>query len=1145
MAGKRKASTVDHMIYSKVLQMEAEPRNCAEVCHGTTSPEELLAYRAFLTYSLPGSEGPDAPNPWSSATTYLQYASNALSQQMRADVAPGRRQRHKDEGVKSYPLPPETTETHFQGQQYHPVLGYPVPAPIGCPTLAVPRPVYRSPSSYMDAGHGPQGLTSLGIHVGSQQLCPPTAEWVSPAHFTYQSPPVYGTGAQKTSLPPQMGHAESRSRGMQELSPAHRQWEGTSAPAVLPPAPPAYTDCFPSLPRANMLYAQGDAPRPSGSAFIPPSHPHNYRSRAFQGGLDSRMGQLHSTSHYSPTGDCYPHRHSPRSCSVDTALLPTSGRGTITQADREMRVGATHADRDPRVGATHADLGLRVGAAHVDRELRVGAAHMDRQLRVGASHVDRQLRVGVIQADRGLRVAATNVDRELWVGATHADCLLQQSSSCKSHVQSPHLPFLPQDPTSYLTPALTAEVQLRLSTPSLIRSPVRERSLAPRVSVPHGAFRPLAACGVKETGCGPSPAIECIRRSNLNAEHLRPAMCSGLSSPYRTREEDLRGRSPEVALLTSLHRELLPTPPARDLETDAPPSPPMPVINNVFSLAPYRAYLEGTAPYPLTPRCRQAGGKNISTFPILLQPTPDRPETFVEGTAEPSAPDSTLEISNTEHRSHSSNKCTGAAQPGHTLGSSLPQTEVEEVVLDLSLKKSPPLNCFPQDLESCPPQAAMSCPPQAAMSCPPQAALSCPHETALSCPPQAAMSCSTKTPILCPPKKNAPCPLQSPAPCPPQSPALCPPQSPALCPPQSPALCPPQSPALCPPQSPALCPPQSPAFCPPKSPSHLTLQAPAICPPTLYIPQLPSQPSEFVRERWRHPSDCSPLLTPPTATENDNGGFHSSKSFMFRKYKMKVAPTGGETQEEATAAVAQALPGSFLLPPKVTQSLPHCTPVSSPTLGEANVASGKATQKGSGHHFAELHRSARAAITSSVRGSPPELLEDWLAKTKEEEERPKSPVKSKSSSRVTDPSQHSPGRNVWLAFDGVRLLLRKLLSQLETFMFPQSCPFPHVIRAGAVFIPIHLVKERMFRELPVASVDRVLQRHKVELRPTTLSEEKLLRDTELRDCSSRMLKLLALKQLPDVYPDLLHLYWGHCVQRQLGSSTQSGLHAHK
>ncbi|MEE6518983.1 hypothetical protein FKM82_030353 [Ascaphus truei] len=258
---------------------------------------------------------------------------------------------------------------------------------------------------------------------------------------------------------------------------------------------------------------------------------------------------------------------------------------------------------------------------------------------------------------------------------------------------------------------------------------------------------------------------------------------------------------------------------------------------------------------------------------------------------------------------------------------------------------------------------------------------------------------------------------------------------------------------------------------------------------------------------------------------------------MFRKYKMKVAPAGGETQEEATAAVAQALPGSFLLPPKVTQSLPHCTPVSSPTLGEANVASGKATQKGSGHHFAELHRSARAAITSSVRGSPPELLEDWLAKTKEEEERPKSPVKSKSSSRVTDPSQHSPGRDVWLAFDGVRLLLRKLLSQLETFMFPQSCPFPHVIRAGAVFIPIHLVKERMFRELPVASVDRVLQRHKVELRPTTLSEEKLLRDTELRDCSSRMLKLLALKQLPDVYPDLLHLYWGHCVQRQLGEGS--------
>ncbi|EOB03009.1 Uncharacterized protein C15orf39-like protein, partial [Anas platyrhynchos] len=126
------------------------------------------------------------------------------------------------------------------------------------------------------------------------------------------------------------------------------------------------------------------------------------------------------------------------------------------------------------------------------------------------------------------------------------------------------------------------------------------------------------------------------------------------------------------------------------------------------------------------------------------------------------------------------------------------------------------------------------------------------------------------------------------------------------------------------------------------------------------------------------------------------------------------------------------------------------------------------------------------------------------------------------------------GKEIWLAFQDVAVLLSKLLSQLETFMFTRKCPFPHVVRAGAIFIPIHVVKEKLFPKLPGASVDQVLQEHKVELRPTTLSEEKLLRDLELKSCTSRMLKLLALKQLPDIYPDLLNLLWHHSIRQQLG-----------
>ncbi|KAM4661649.1 uncharacterized protein C15orf39 homolog [Amazona ochrocephala] len=105
---------------------------------------------------------------------------------------------------------------------------------------------------------------------------------------------------------------------------------------------------------------------------------------------------------------------------------------------------------------------------------------------------------------------------------------------------------------------------------------------------------------------------------------------------------------------------------------------------------------------------------------------------------------------------------------------------------------------------------------------------------------------------------------------------------------------------------------------------------------------------------------------------------------------------------------------------------------------------------------------------------------------------------------------------------------------------PHQEPFPHVVRAGAVFIPIHVVKKKLFPKLPGVSVDRVLQEHKVELRPTTLSEERHLRDMELKGCTSRMLKLLALKQLPEIYPDLLNLHWHNSIKQQLGSHSKTG-----
>uniref|UniRef100_A0A803XX20 Uncharacterized protein n=1 Tax=Meleagris gallopavo TaxID=9103 RepID=A0A803XX20_MELGA len=245
--------------------------------------------------------------------------------------------------------------------------------------------------------------------------------------------------------------------------------------------------------------------------------------------------------------------------------------------------------------------------------------------------------------------------------------------------------------------------------------------------------------------------------------------------------------------------------------------------------------------------------------------------------------------------------------------------------------------------------------------------------------------------------------------------------------------------------------------------------------------------------------------------------FQSSAAFMFKKYKiLKSWGPPGAPQPSSPPQAWEGSPGT-----SVPQEPCHNTkPVdTSPALPQAPLpttpchipAQPCVVNQG----FSALHMSLCSIISCSVSASSPELLRDWLRRTE-------------------------PGDTlIWLAFRNAAALLSKLLAQLEAFTFTRKCPFPYVLRAGAIFIPIHVVKEKLFPELPGASVDQVLQKHKVELRPTTLSEEKLLRELELKGCTSRMLKLLALKQLPEIYPDLLNLLWHHSIQQQLGSPKTS------
>ncbi|XP_010624762.1 uncharacterized protein C15orf39 homolog [Fukomys damarensis] len=312
---------------------------------------------------------------------------------------------------------------------------------------------------------------------------------------------------------------------------------------------------------------------------------------------------------------------------------------------------------------------------------------------------------------------------------------------------------------------------------------------------------------------------------------------------------------------------------------------------------------------------------------------------------------------------------------------------------------------------------------------------------------------------------------------------------------------------------------------------------------------------------------------PVTTEGTPRTSFHSSVAFMFRKFKIlrpaplpaamdPSTPTPPPAPPQPTESTPPPVPMGLQLltqplpvacfslalpsPPAIAVASPAPTPIPTPspapplppTFGPAlapapapapssapasfsapapaPVSTG-ASADSTEQHFTGLHTSLCDAISGSVAHSPPEKLREWM-------------------------DTAGPwGRAAWQDCQVVQGLLGRLLSQLQKFVCTQQCPFPHVVRAGAIFVPIHLVKERLFPRLPPTSVDHVLQEHRVELRPTTLSEERALREHALQGCTSRMLKLLALRQLPDIYPDLLGLQWRDCIRRQLGDlGTKAG-----
>ncbi|XP_069018125.1 uncharacterized protein C15orf39 homolog [Embiotoca jacksoni] len=179
-------------------------------------------------------------------------------------------------------------------------------------------------------------------------------------------------------------------------------------------------------------------------------------------------------------------------------------------------------------------------------------------------------------------------------------------------------------------------------------------------------------------------------------------------------------------------------------------------------------------------------------------------------------------------------------------------------------------------------------------------------------------------------------------------------------------------------------------------------------------------------------------------------------------------------------------------------------------------------------HFLELHHSLCQLVSKFVSASSELELKNWLSQLEMTE-----PVSPSTKGQKVSCLLGVKARDVWLN-EEMKSALHMVLERLTEYTTHERCPFPHVMRTGAVFLPMLVVKELLFPMVQGSFIDQVLQEHKVELRPTTLSEEKILIQLHKRACSSRLRRLMSLKHLPDIYADVVNLLYYDCVCKHLG-----------
>lgn len=201
--------------------------------------------------------------------------------------------------------------------------------------------------------------------------------------------------------------------------------------------------------------------------------------------------------------------------------------------------------------------------------------------------------------------------------------------------------------------------------------------------------------------------------------------------------------------------------------------------------------------------------------------------------------------------------------------------------------------------------------------------------------------------------------------------------------------------------------------------------------------------------------------------------------------------------------------------PEVLRS-PTTQPVEVPQSPVESRKSIITSSKHARYHFMELHQSLCRLLHCHVTQTPCQVLRDWLCKLDLRESGKAQKVSCLLGLKM---------REVWLKGEEMEVAFQRVVRQLQMYIEISECPFPHVMRTGAVFVPMLVVKEVLFPQVQGTFIDQVLQEHRVELRPTTLSEERQLTQLHRKAFSSKLRRLLSLKHLPDIYPDVLNLLY--------------------